>query len=221
VTILCPKAIRGRALRITRNDECGRPIASGTANSRHTTEAFTMFTFTPDVDSGTEIIRRNARGIICIRDVGTDQLKGMRVSAQFCGINTVALEMLTGLIPLTNSAGDTVGGVWPCDMDPKRNVSVELWSENDDDELCSGGFPYIQFAFPRIRNWQLSGAVAVQDDAVDVTLTGYLECNKNWLPSVAGEWEASHASILAEQGLWAFQGVDTLPTASECAYQAA
>lgn len=219
MAIMCPSAIRGRALRITRNDDCGAPLDVSVANSRHATEAFMMFEFSPDVDTGTEIIRKNARGLIRIRDVGTDQLKGLRVRAQFCGINTVALEMLAGLIPLTDNSGDVIGGVWPREIDPKRNVQIELWSDNDEDEQCLvNGFPYVQFVFPRCRNWQLAGPVVVQDDAVDVVLSGYVEPNGNYAPSIDGEWSASAVTTIADHGLWGYQGASSLPTFSECDY---
>lgn len=217
----CPQMITACAMRITRNDATGAPIASTVAKSRLLYAGFTNLTLSPDIETGEEIAIKNACGNVCVKRKLPDTLKGFNVTLKFCGWNTLAAEMLVGA-PVLLTTTDVVGQVWPAvNNDTTKSSSIELWAVNN---APSGATDvYTQVLLPKTYNWQLAGNLDFTNGAVLMELSGYAESGPNWAPSIAAEWpDATHVTAVKAGGPFAWKNATALPTGLiECDYQAA
>lgn len=194
MALFCPKSIKACALRITRQNGCGVALDPLTPNSRIQTAAFAELSLSPDVEGGNDITMVNACGDICIRDKDCDRLKGFDATLKLCGVPLAVMEMLldTTLLPDPDSPGDFKGAVLreakaaSC-ADPKQ---IELWSKNSNRAECGVGGTsaklWVQWLLPFTRNWEISGDIVFNNDALELELTGYAENNPNWFPSWPG-----------------------------------
>ena len=213
----CPSMITACAMRITRNNSAGVPLATTVAKSRLLMAAFTNLTLAPDVEAGEEIAIKNACGAVCVSRKLPDSLKGFNLTLRFCGWSTLAAEMLVGASVLLN--GSTVRGqVWPSSItDTTQSTQIELWAVNNAPTGASDA--YIHFVLPKTYNWQLSGNLDFTNGAVQLELSGYAEKNPNWTPSIAAEFEAGDTAAIQAGGPFAWVTAAALPTTiNDCAY---
>ena len=147
----CFSLVRGRVLRATALDGCGRP--SSGACSSIVSEGFISVGFTANTDAGDEISVKNAAGKICIQDTPCPVFKGYTVEVAFCEVNPALYAMLTGQETVFNGAGDAVGfrvnsDISACDS----GVALELWSsvpgvKCSEDASAEGSFGYLLVPF--------------------------------------------------------------------------
>lgn len=216
----CPSMITACALRITRNNAAGVPLATSVAKSRLLLAAFTNLTLAPDVEAGEEISIKNACGAVCVSRKLPDSLKGFNVTLRFCGWSTLAAEMLVGA-PLLLDGSTVRGQVWPATItDTTQSTQVELWAVNS--TPTSADDAYIHFVLPKTYNWQLSGNLDFTNGAIQLELSGYAEKNPNWTPSIAAEFEAGDTAAVQAGGPFAWVIADALPSGiDDCEYVAA
>jgi len=224
-TFVCPKSIKALALRATKQDACGVHLGDEPF-SRYQGLGFAKLTLTPDVEKGTEIKTKDAAGNICIHDRDLDRLLGFNAELMLCGIPLPLVELMLGVSLLPSVDGPNtvmVGGVLPDtkegnDLDP---VGLELWSKNADLTQCDDGLHYMQWALPKTDNWVNSGTIEFSEQALEFSLSGYVERNPNWTAAVAGEWPGLFEATIKAGGPLAWQAVDALPTPlNTCGYLA-
>lgn len=205
------------ALRITRNDAGGAPLADTVAKSRILMSAFTNLTLAPDVAAGEQIEIKNACGAVCVSRKLPDSLKGFNLTLKFCGWSTYAAEMLVGA-PLLLDGNTVRGQVWPSEIkDTTQSTQLELWAVNN--APTSAADAYVHWLIPKTYNWQLSGNVDFTNGAVQLELSGYGEKNPNWTPSDPTEWEVSDTGDIQEGGPFAWVIASALPTGlDDCDY---
>lgn len=191
----CPKSIKGYAMRVTAENECGVPLDPLVPNSRVQTDGFMRATFSADIEGGADLTVKLASGAIGLRDKDCDRLKGFNVELMLCGVSLPTLELLVDLTMLEDqdSPGDFNGGVLRDSLtstctDPKM---LEFWSKNSDLAQCglggAGSQAYVRWLLPFTNNWEITGDIVIAEDAqVDVVLTGYAQKNPNWFPSFPG-----------------------------------
>lgn len=193
MAFFCPRSIKGCAMTMARQDECGVVLDPLTPNSRIMTAGFMQATFSPDIEGGEDITTKNACGDICIRDKDCDRLKGFNVELMLCGVPLPVLEMLIDVTLLESTIqGDFKGGVLresksaPC-ADPKQ---IEIFSKNTNRDQCTvAGLStqiYVDWLLPHTKNWEISGDLVFSTGALEVTLSGYAENNPNWFPTWPG-----------------------------------
>lgn len=192
--LFCPSSIKGCALQIARQNDCGVVLDPLVPNSRLATSAFTELTLSPDTEDGEDITIKNACGAICIRDKDCMRLKGFDVTMKLCGIPMMVLEMVLDAILLDDpdNPGDFKGGVLreskydPC-APPKQ---IEVWSKNANRDQCGvggvGSAVFVHWLLPTTRNWEISSDLAFNSGAMEIELTGYAENNPNWFPTWPG-----------------------------------
>ena len=78
---------RANALRLTRTDACGVPVAEVTAESRVTTAGFIQIGLASDIFTSSDIQVPAASGSICVRSKGVSSLLGYDVTIQLCDFN--------------------------------------------------------------------------------------------------------------------------------------
>jgi len=230
-TICCPSPIRGLALRVTKTDVCGVPVADTTANSRVTTRAFVSATFTPEVEEGSEITQKRADGTICVTDKAPDQLKRLSAEIVACGLPFPLLQVTLSLNAFVDGSGNIIGGALPsraaqAAVEANEALQLELWQFNKDPAACAGGgaSPYVRNIFPLFRNRQIGGTInAVEGAASEITVTGIVEETAAYQPSDPNDtvMDATNITTMQASGPWGYVCEDDLPTATDCAYDAA
>lgn len=169
----CFSLVRGRVLRATALDGCGRPRSG--ACSSIVSEGFISVGFTANTDEGEEISVKNAAGKVCIQDTPCPVFKGYTVEIAFCEVNPSLYAMLTGQESVFNGAGDAVGfrvnsDISACDS----GVALELWSsvpgvKCSEDVSAEGSFGYLLVPF--LQGGTL-GDFTLENDAVTFTISG-------------------------------------------------
>lgn len=219
MTIQCPKSINGVAIRATRTDASGVPQGAGVANSRVTTAGFITATFAPNIETGEETTVKRADGQLCVARKLGDQLKWLDVTLELCGVPYPILSLTIGVTGLTSGA-DIIGGVLPsqaaaADVLP---VQVEYWSLNAD---TGSTFPYIHWAQPLVKNWQLNGDLTLSTDALNFTIQGQAYETANYQPAKPTEWTSGQVAAIQNGGPLAWKTVSALPLViNDCDFNA-
>lgn len=130
--------IRGRAMRVTRLDRCGRPETG--ENVAIETDAFVEITMTARTTEGEEITVTKANGKKCVSDKGTPTWDGWTVSVQFCGVNPYLFNMMTGQEVVLDADGVAVGFKLADNVDLDKNaVALETWNDIPGDTCATVG----------------------------------------------------------------------------------
>lgn len=151
----CGSAIKACAVRLTRLDDCGRPVVG--PKSVITSRGFISVTASADVEAGNEFLVKNACGDLCINERDCDILKRYNVKVLFCKIDPGAVELTTSQRLLTDpttgdAKGFALGNAIQCDS----GWSLELWQKLAGDQCTTGGpQPWLYWAFPWLSNGQL------------------------------------------------------------------
>lgn len=174
----CPAPIRGTRLRLTRLDTCGVPIVG--TSSVITTKGFISVKLTPQYETGTETILRNAGGEIALSDKAPDILKWWDVELAMVGVNPDALEMLAGYEIIIDNATDTVGVYYGEDIQT-AGTAVEVWTDIAGAGACAGGVArYGYLLAPFTTGYKVTSEVTIQNEAVNATLVGLTKRNAQW-----------------------------------------
>lgn len=177
-TTTCFPPIRGTALRLTRLTNCGVPVVGPC--SVITTDGFITAKMTPQYDTGTETIQKNAAGKLAINDKAPDQLKNWDVELTFVGVNPASLEMLAGYEALLDNAGNTVGVDYGEEINT-AGTAVEIWTDMANQSECSGGVThYGYFLLPFTTGYRVTSDVTIQDNAVNAVVQGLTKRGAGW-----------------------------------------
>ena len=172
MTSQCFSLVRGRALRVTRLDGCGRVLLG--SNAQVTTEGFISVGFTANTEEGESISVTNAAGKVCILDEPAPSFTGYSLEVAFCGVDPELFSLMTGQKVVLNADGtDAIG----FRMNSKVNLgdagfALELWSSVPVAACdASGGASFGYFLVPFVQGGVL-GDFTVENGAINFTLTG-------------------------------------------------
>jgi hypothetical protein len=170
----CFSPVRGRAMRVTRLDGCGRPVYGD--GSVGVSEGFVSVAFTANTDDGEEINVTNAAGKTCVREVPCPKFLGYGVEIEFCSADPALFALLTGQEPVLDEDGVAVGfrvnsDVSGCDS----GFALEVWTgvpgvacdTTTSADANPGGYlllPYLQGG--------IFGDFTIENDAISFTVTG-------------------------------------------------
>jgi len=180
-TTQCLKPVRGRRMRVTRLDACGRPVTG--AGNQVTTSGFVTVKMSMNVETGDEITVKNASGELCISDKACDQIKWIDVEFDFCEVDPDLYTMMDPTWTTELDAdGNAVGFRMASNLSCDTGYAVELWSDLLGTDVCDnpdaqGAWGY--FLLP----WTVGGApgdIEVTNDAVSFTLNGRTKTNARW-----------------------------------------
>jgi len=167
----CFSLVRGRAMRVTRLDGCGA-VDLG-PDSAVVSDGFITVQLTAQTDEGETISITNAAGKVCILDEPCPTFTGYEVQVEFCGVNPLLLELMTGMPSVTDADGNRVGfrintGIDAC----ASGFALEVWS-NVPSAVCdpSAGVSYGYFLIPFLKGGVV-GDFTIGNDAVNFTLSG-------------------------------------------------
>lgn len=103
-TTHCFAPILGKRIRVTQlNDD-------GTLGTQYiVTDGFITVTLAAQIEAGTEILQRNAAGILCINELLSPNFKRLTVDVEFCNVNPSLLSFVTNAQEYNDYAGDAAG----------------------------------------------------------------------------------------------------------------
>src|ERR671924_37857 len=93
----CFRSIQGLALRVTRLDDCCRPV-TGTTCDFATSESFVTLNLSAEIEEPDEFIVKLANGKLCINETGCATLKRFNVEIEICNANPDLFEIIGGVI---------------------------------------------------------------------------------------------------------------------------
>lgn len=98
--------ILGRRIRVTQVDGTGTVVSTA---KKVVTDGFINIKMTAQIEAGTEIIQRNAAGLLCINEMLNSSFKRLNVEIEFCGVNPSLAAMVTSAKEYNDYAGDVAG----------------------------------------------------------------------------------------------------------------
>jgi hypothetical protein len=170
----CLSLVKGRRIRVTRLDGCGRPIYGD--DSQVVSKGFISVAFTANTSESDEINVTNAAGETCVFEAAVTSLTGYGIEIQFCQVDPELFALVTGQPVVLGSDNSTVIGF---DVDTKiglenSNFALELWAGSPAGDACAtegaqGSFGYLLMPF---LQGGILGDFTVENGAVTFTLTG-------------------------------------------------
>lgn len=177
----CSSLARGRAMRLTRLDECGNVVEGPT--STLVTKGYVSVTSTPVYTEPEDITQTDANGDNCIDDQSDPALRWVTLAMVFCLIDPDAINIITGDPLVVNDATptpETVGFRIDQAVTGSANFALELWSGKPG-QTCSAEsteeFGYWLYPFVKQAQW---GEYVVQNGALTITLTARTSAGSGW-----------------------------------------
>ena len=164
--------VRGRTMRVTRLDSCGRPDYGDAGQV--VSDGYVSVALTTVINEGEEISVTNASGDICVYDPASPSFNGYTVVVTFCEVNPDIFGLQTGQPLETDANGDVVGFRMNEDIKPSDvGFALEVWAgvpgeECSDDPNAQGAYGYL--LLPRLSGGVL-GDFTIENAAINFTLT--------------------------------------------------
>lgn len=165
--------VQGRRLRVTKLDECGRPIEGD--SSVVVSKGFTTIGYTANTDEGEEINVQNASGETCVRVPARPTFLGYTVEVTFCQVDPDLFSLLTGQRTIVDANGDVVGFTMDSAISAADvHFALEVWvgapgGDSCDDPNASGSYGYVLLPFVQ---GGVVGDFSVENAEVTFSVTG-------------------------------------------------
>lgn len=169
------RSIKGRRMRLTALDECGKPDTTTQCGSI-VTSGFISVTWSDELETGEEFTQKNAWGDFCIAEKDADRVKWTNVSISMCEVDPQILVMLGGAHPNTDTKGDVIGAFFTREPNPLA-FAIEVWTKKAGTDACApgGGNPeWGYFAGFNVRNGMLDGDLTIENGPLTINLKGEL-----------------------------------------------
>lgn len=165
--------IKGRKIRVTRLDGCGRVVYG--EYSQVVSEGAVSAAFTANTVDTDEINVPNMAGDRCVFEPSVTSLAGYALEIVFCKVDFDIFEIVTGQALVFDFAGRVIG----LEVDTKIDVSnkgfaIEVWAgapvgDSCDNPNAQGSFGYL--LLPRLEGGYLSD-FTIENGAINFTLSG-------------------------------------------------
>lgn len=133
----CFPVLRGRRIRLTRLDGCGRPVYG--PDSVVVSKGFVSVALTANIDEGEAITVTNASGENCINEPAIPRLNGYGVGITFCGVEPDAMSIAAGQEPYLDYAGDSAGFTVDTGISLSDTAfALEMWLGSPSGDACAG-----------------------------------------------------------------------------------
>jgi len=169
--------VRGRMMRITKVDGCGRPVP-GEGNSI-VTDGFVSVALTSNITEAEEIVVTGASGRVCVRDPGKPSFDGYGVEVTFCEVNPCLFALITGQDSIVNGTGDLTGFKMNSKKFSSTGFALEVWTGVPGGDVCApptagasgAADPAGYFVLPNIQGGVL-GDFTIENAAITFGITG-------------------------------------------------
>lgn len=167
----CGSYIRGRRMRVTRLDACGRVVYG--EDSVVTTSGFVSVGYTANIDDGEEVNLPNANGDTCAFAPARPAMRGYTLEVAFCNVDPDLFAMMTGQRTVTDFLGDVVGFTVDTAVASEDSAfALEVWMGAPTTAGCAegatGNFGYVLLPF--VQGGVL-GDFTIENDAVTFTIS--------------------------------------------------
>jgi hypothetical protein len=169
----CLSLVKGRRIRLTRLDGCGRPVYGDCSTS--VSKGFISVSFTANTTESDEINVTNAAGEVCVFEPAETTLTGYGVEIAFCEVDPELFALVTGQPVVVDSFGNAIG----FDIDTATSLTgqgfaLELWAGSAAGDACAtegaqGSYGYLLLPF---LQGGIVGDFTVENGSVTFTLTG-------------------------------------------------
>ncbi len=163
--------VRGRKMRVTRLDSCGRPVYG--PNSQVVSDGFISVALTANVQEGEQITIVNAAGNTTVDDRPEAELMGYASEITLTAVNPDIVTMISGQSPVL-AGTDVVGFRMNKDVDASTfGFALEVWAGVPGDTCAPGSVSepsgYILLPF---NKGGILGDFTVENAAVNAVITG-------------------------------------------------
>lgn len=164
--------LKGRRLRVTRVDNCGRVVYGD--DSTIVNKGFVSVGLTTNTTESDAISVTNANGDICVSESGVVSLAGYGVEIAFCNVDPELLALITGQEVYLDAQGDPIGFTQNTKIQLDGGFALEVWAGAAGTDVCAdpnaqGSYGYI--LLPSLQGGVLSDFV-VENAALTFTMTG-------------------------------------------------
>lgn len=150
--------VKGRVMRATRLDSCGRPAYGNCGQV--TSEGYVSIASTANYDDGDEINQKNAWGSSCVKRDAEPELLNESLDLVFCDVDPDLYTMVTGFPAVYDAqTGKTIGYDVDVSVRPSNvRWALENWSSAESSVGCdeSGDLPWAYFLWPFLSGGKIS-----------------------------------------------------------------
>lgn len=215
MTVVCDAAIHICAIRATRLDQLGNPLAG--PNNVYISDKSIQLTATPAIEAGEDKTLIGGCDCLIATYRGYDKLKRFDLELDIGVIETGLLEMLTGGTAIVDAQGQPIGVQWPnqldCSQPAQPNIALEAWQTLWNDDRPETSYQYLQWVWPS-THWQI-GAMTLQNDFLQPRITGFTRGNSNWKTGIFHDYPAT---VTTTNPLGSMFMTNSIPTA-RCGWQ--
>jgi hypothetical protein len=174
----CLSLMKGRRIRLTQLDGCGRPIYG--EGSQAVSKGFISVALTANTADSDEINVTNAAGEVCIFEPSVTSLTGYGAEITFCEVDPELFALASSQDPYVVN-GDAIGFTVNVNQDVKNAFALELWADAAGGDACAtdgaeGNFGYLLLPY---LFGGIIGDFTVENAAVTFTITGANTRNGN------------------------------------------
>ena len=164
--------VRGRTMRVTRADACGRVVYG--EFSHVVTGGFVSVAYTANTTESEEISVTNAAGEVCVFEPSKVEVSGYSVELVFCDVDPDVFTMITGQAIYLDAFGNTVGFTVDTNINLEgQGFGLEVWMGAANVDACAAGGTgkYGYLLLPYLKGGIL-GDFTVENGSINFTITG-------------------------------------------------
>lgn len=183
------KIVRGKRVRVTRLEDCGKPPESGEPFSLAVSTGFVTVTLSPQNEEGEEILLLNADGALCVNDQSKHNFKRFNLSIELCDIDPEMVALLTKVTLETDADGNTVG-FRSVEGRIDEEFAFELWSGIADQD-CADGEEYGYLLFPFVAGGTFAD-LTIENGVATLTI-------ENAFTKTGGQWDVGPYDVVPDE----------------------
>jgi hypothetical protein len=163
--------VKGRRVRVTKLDNCGRPVYGDSSSA--VTKGFISVGMTANTTESDEINVQNAAGETCVFEPAETSLTGYAVEVQFCEVDPELFAIATNQTPYEDYEGNIIGFAVESGVE-MSSFALELWAGVAGGDACEnpdaeGQYGYLLLPFLR---GGIVGDLTIENGAATFTITG-------------------------------------------------
>lgn len=174
-----PKIANGDTVRLTRVDDCGRPIVG--AGNAYVSCCFAEVQWEADIDEGEDVDFPAMSGS-CAFVPACPTFRGYNLTANFWEASPQLIELLTGNPPYLGFDGEPIG--WDdCAIQCRGGFAMELWARAVADDACDTVEDVDEVSLYMLTPWISSarlGDLTVNREAVSFSVVGHTRAPSRW-----------------------------------------
>lgn len=169
------KSIRLRSGRVTKLDDCGRPV---TEKSAIVFEGLITAKYKHNYEKGEDTTVKDGKGDLCLVDKMPDKYKNTDIELEFCGVIPELFGVITGQPIIVDGSGNATGfGLRT--FAPDAYWAFEGWTDVPGAACGTGGKPHGYFLLPFLGAGQV-GDIELGEKNAKFTITGTTLLGNGW-----------------------------------------